>query len=177
MKSLKRIVTVGLAVLMAVLCLTGCGKKNKVTEYRTEMSGYVREIVQMDDDLESAVGDVMAAIKAEDVNAYNEAMNRVKSLSEKLMEKYKAIANMEAPKEYQTQQVLLQQHVSSIEKMMDDAIELYTLAGNEIGAGLSETDVERIGALQTEITMLQPAVEAFDSVLNEVLGVTENSEK
>lgn len=71
----------------------------------------------------------------------------------------------------------MQQHVSSIEKMMDDAIELYTLAGNEIGPGLSEIDVERIGALQTEITMLQPAVEAFDSVLNEVLGVTENSEK
>ena len=61
--------------------------------------------------------------------------------------------------------------------LINDAIELYTLAGKELDGGLSETDIERIGALQTEIQMLTPAVESFDSVLNEVLGVSEESGK
>jgi len=173
MNKLKRIMAAMLAVLLALLCLTGCGKKNKVEQYRATLNTYVEEIVKMDDDLEDAVGDVMAAIKAGDVNAYNEAMTKVKSLSASLTEKYRAIANTEPPEEYKTQQVLMQQHVVSLEKMINNAIELYTLAGNELNGGLSETDVERIGALQTEITMLQPAVESFDSVLNDVLGVSE----
>ena len=177
MKNLKRAVAVCLVLSMLVLCLTGCGKKNKVTQYRTTLNTYIEEIVQKDDDLEAAVSDAMAAIKVGDLTAYNEAMSKVQTLSGQLIESYRKIGNTEAPEEYRTQQVLLQQHVNSIINMINDAIELYTLAGKELDGGLSETDIERIGALQTEIQMLTPAVESFDSVLNEVLGVSEESGK
>ena len=177
MKNLKRAVAVCLVLSMLVLCLTGCGKKNKVTQYRATLNTYIEEIVQKDDDLEAAVSDAMAAIKVGDLTAYNEAMSKVQTLSGQLIESYRKVGNTEAPEEYRTQQVLLQQHVSSIINMINDAIELYTLAGKELDGGLSETDIERIGALQTEIQMLTPAVESFDSVLNEVLGVSEESGK
>ena len=54
--------------------------------------------------------------------------------------------------------------------MLDDSIELYTIAGEALSKDLTEEQISRINILQTEIGQLQGSADSFDSILNEIMA-------
>ena len=54
--------------------------------------------------------------------------------------------------------------------MLDDSIELYTIAGQSLSSELTDEQITRITELQNEISTLNPSADSFDSILNEIMN-------
>ena len=90
--------------------------------------------------------------------------------SDSLKSKYQAIAAVEAPKDLEDKRLALKGHADNLCTMLDDSIELYTIAGEALSKDLTEEQISRINILQTEIGQLQGSADSFDSILNEIMA-------
>ena len=166
MKTIRKIAIVALALVMAV-SMSGC--KSKVQKYKEELSGIITEISDMNADITTTVASLQTALQAGDQNAYQEALKALTGYSNTLKEKYQAIAAVEAPGDLSAKQAELKTHADNLCTMLDDSIELYTIAGESLTSNLTDAQISRITELQQEISTLNSSADSFDNILNEIM--------
>ena len=113
---------------------------------------------------------LQTALGAGDKTSYDAALVSLKTYSDSLKSKYQAIAAVEAPKDLEDKRLALKGHADNLCTMLDDSIELYTIAGEALSKDLTEEQISRINILQTEIGQLQGSADSFDSILNEIMA-------
>ncbi|MBQ7058417.1 MAG: hypothetical protein IJM83_03825 [Firmicutes bacterium] len=167
MKTIRKIVIIALALVMA-LSMTAC--KSKTQKYQESLSSVLTEISDMNADITATVTALQTALEGGDKNAYQEALSQLSDYANALKEKYQAIAAIEAPKELSDKQAQLKIHADNLCTMLDDSIELYTIAGDSLSSDLTEEQIARITELQKEISDLNPSADSFDSIFSEIMN-------
>ena len=167
MKTIKKIIVIALAVLMA-LSMTAC--KSKVQKYQESLSSVLTEITDMNADIKATVASLQTALEGGDQKAYSEALSQLTDYANLLKDKYQAIAAIEAPKDLVDKQAQLKTHADNLCTMLDDSIELYTIAGQSLSSELTDEQITRITELQNEISTLNPSADSFDSIFNEIMN-------
>ena len=167
MKTFKKIVIVVLALLM-VLSMTAC--KSKVQKYQENLSSVLTEISDMNTDITATVAALQTALEGGDQKAYQEALSQLTDYANLLKDKYQAIAAIEAPKDLADKQAQLKTHADNLCTMLDDSIELYTIAGESLSSDLTDAQIARITELQKEISDLNPSADSFDSIFSEIMN-------
>ena len=163
MKTIKKIIVIALAVLMA-LSMTAC--KSKVQKYQESLSSVLTEITDMNADIKATVASLQTALEGGDQKAYSEALSQLTDYANLLKDKYQAIA-APLPSDKQAQ---LKTHADNLCTMLDDSIELYTIAGQSLSSELTDEQITRITELQNEISTLNPSADSFDSIFNEIMN-------
>lgn len=163
----KAIFCAALTVLM-LLSLTGC--KSKTTKYKENLSQVVTEISEMNTDVTAAVTALSTALESKDSASYGAALQTLTEYSNTLKGKYQQLASGEVPEQFQEQAAELKTHGDNLCKMLDDSIELYTIAGTALTAELTQEQIERITQLETEIKELSTSADSFDAILSEILN-------
>ena len=154
--------------LLLVLSLTAC--KSKTEKYQESLTTIINEISDMNSDITTTVTALQTALGAGDKTSYDAALVSLKTYSDSLKSKYQAIAAVEAPKDLEDKRLALKGHADNLCTMLDDSIELYTIAGEALSKDLTEEQISRINILQTEIGQLQGSADSFDSILNEIMA-------
>lgn len=167
MKNLKKSVLLILALCL-LFSVTGC--KSKTVKYQESLNAIITEITDMNADITTTVTALQTALGAGDQNAYNNALVQLKTYSDSLKEKYQALAAVEAPKDLTDKSAELKTHADNLCTMLDDSIELYTIAGESLSKDLTEDQINRINELQTDIAALQSSADRFDSILSEIMS-------
>ena len=167
MKLLKKSLCLMLALLL-VLSLTAC--KSKTEKYQESLTTIINEISDMNSDITTTVTALQTALGAGDKTSYDAALVSLKTYSDSLKSKYQAIAAVEAPKDLEDKRLALKGHADNLCTMLDDSIELYTIAGEALSKDLTEEQISRMNILQTEIGQLQGSADSFDSILNEIMA-------
>lgn len=167
---MKKTFRAAAVLLLCAVMLFLCACKDEVTQYRETLSQKVDEITAMDGNITTAVSGLQSAITNADEASYNKFLDTLSGYTDQLKTKYNEIANVEAPSEYKEQQELLKTYAADLTQMLDDSMELYQIAGESFSSDLTDEQVDRISELQEEITTLSASADAFDEVLNEILG-------
>ena len=169
---IKKTISVLLVLAMAV-SMAGCG--SGVASYRAELSKIIEDVEELNPQVEDAVAAIVEAMNSANDKAYQETLEVLQDLSEKLKEKYNAIANTEAPSEYEEDQNLMKQHAADIGEMLDASMEIYELMYDYlINGDLSEDILERLEELQNTVMEKSDATGEFDKILNRIMGYTED---
>lgn len=170
---IKKTISV-LLMLAMVISMTACFGRG-VASYRAELSKIIEEVEELNPQIEDAVADIVEAMNNLDGGAYQETLETLRDLSDKLKEKYNAIANTEAPSEYADDQSQMQRHAADIGDMLDASMEIYELMYDFIVNGeLSEEILARLEELQNTVMEKSDATADFDDVLNRIMGYTED---
>lgn len=175
-KTIKRIGAM-LLVLVMMLSMVGCGKKNNVTTYRGKLNVILPEMVETADNLQSTINSLNALLQSGDKAAYEASLAELQGYAQSLIDHYHALANVAAPEQYQEQQKQLKAYADNVELMLSDCVRLYTLLEESITSFLSNDTVEQIKRLETEMEALTASSTAYDTVLNEILGIKEDAEE
>lgn len=176
MKSLKKIGAVLISVVLVIVCLSGCSRRDPVAEYRYDINVKVEEIVSMGEIVTTTVANLLNAMNAGDITKYETILGQVEELSASLIEKYKYIADYNAPEELVVRQIDLKTYESKIETLINDTVELYQLNAKFMNGELSDSMMNRMVELQNEIDSLQDAIDMFDKILNEMLGLNDQAQ-
>lgn len=171
---LQRMTAVMLCLCLA-LSLCGCESLKQEREYKKQLSSLNEEGSALSDDVSRAVDQLTDALDNTDADAYSEALEDLKTSCDELYDVIQQMADLEAPEKYQSQQAELKGYAQDIHTMLDDSLELYDLIGQSLSSTLTEEQSARGSDLVTEIEEMQESAESFDSVVNEILGIADES--
>lgn len=163
-----------LLVLVMLLSVTGCGKKNNVTTYRGKLNVMLPEVVETADNLQATIRTLNSLLESGDKAAYEASLAELQGYAQKLIDDYHALANVAAPEQYQEKQKQLKTYADDVEVMLSNCVRLYTLLEESITSFLSNDTVEQIKRLEAEMEALTVSSTAYDAVLNEILGIEED---
>lgn len=167
---IKRVMSAAM-VLFMLFSLTAC--KDEVKEYREKLTIISNEVEKMDEEVQAAIADLQTAMSDQDSTAYAEKVKKLREYCDKLKEKYNAIAQTQAPQQYEQEQKLLKQYADEMGKMLDASMEIYEMAQKTISGSISEDDLARLSELTQEIESYMESTTNFDETLNKILGYTE----
>mgnify|MGYP002863943731 CR=1 FL=1 len=127
-----------LLVLMLLLAISLTGCKSKKAQYQESLTLIVDEISAMNADIRTCMTALQTALSAKDAASYGTALSQLKEYSDTLKSKYQALAAVEAPEEFTENAARLKSQADILCTMLDDSIELYTIAGEAITQELTE---------------------------------------
>lgn len=164
--------------IMLVFCLvlstTGCGGKKKIRNYRGKLNTILQTMQDQPTALQGAIDKLNSAVSSRDQQAYEEGMASLQETTQSMIDNYHALANVAAPDDFKEQQKQLKTYADAIELMLSDSVRLYTVCGEMVNLGyLTDDSADQVAVIQSEIEALTPSMQAFDDLLNEVLGYTE----
>lgn len=164
--------------IMLVFCLvlstTGCGGKKKIKNYRGKLNTILQTMQDQPAALQGAIDKLNSAVSSRDQQAYEEGMASLQETTQSMIDNYHALANVAAPDDFKEQQKQLKTYADAIELMLSDSVRLYTVCGEMVNLGyLTDDSADQVAVIQSEIEALTPSMQAFDDLLNEVLGYTE----